>query len=481
MAGIGFELKKLFKDKGLLSTMRAYFYSTFVTVGPIIISILVITMIQFLLKYIGIEANRRELLQVTIMYAFIFSVIVASGYCMMLSRYLSDRLYMEKIKDVLPALYGSLTVIIIICGFVGILFYYRSPINNVYKLFSYMLFVGLTVQMILGVYVSAIKEFKKVAFSFLYGSILGIITGYILSKYKGVDELLSVIIGFDVCILVVIITLANEIQKYFKEKSSLYFNFIKYFEKFYLIFLTNLFYTMGLYVHNFAFWMTPEINRTIESTFVYAPLYDIPAAYAFLSCIPTMIIFVVKIETGFYGKYKNYFALINSGGAYADIEVAKKQMIKAVYREVVYIMKIQLIFSLGFLLLGIKALPFIGFTSDMITIYSLLVLGYYCVIIMFVIMTILLYFDHKKAACLVNLTFVVTSFVFTLITIYIGKNSYGLGFFMSGVVSLIFAVSELEKYFKDIDYHVFCIQTGFKKEEVGKLSYLIDKINRIGG
>ena len=481
MAGIGFELKKLFKDKGLLSTIRAYLYSTFVTVGPIIISVLVITILQFLLKYIGIETNRRELLQVTIMYAFIFSVIISSGYCMMLSRYLSDRLYMENKEDILPALYGSLTTIIIICGIVGILFYYRSPINIVYNVFSYMLFVGLTVQMILGVYVSAIKEFKKVAFSFLYGTILGLITGYILIKYKGVDEILSVVIGFDLCILVVIIILANEIQKYFTEKSLLYFNFIKYFEKFHLIFFTNLFFTMGLYVHNFAFWMIPEMNRTIESTYVYAPLYDIPAAYAFLSCIPTMIIFVVKVETGFYEKYKNYFALINSGGAYEDIEIAKKQMIKAVYREVVYIMKIQLICSIGFLILGIKVLPFIGFTSNMINIYSILVLGYYCVIIMFVIMTILLYYDHKKAACLVNLTFVVTSFVFTLMTIYRGKNSYGLGLFMSGLVSLVFAIRELEKYFNDIDYHVFCIQTGFKKDDEGKLSYIIDRINKIGG
>lgn len=481
MAGIGFELKKLFKDKGLLSTIRAYLYSTFVTVGPIIISVLVITSLQFLLKNIGIKTNRRELLQATIMYAFVFSVIVSSGYCMMLSRYLSDRLYMERKEDVLPSLYGALTTIIMVCGIIGFLFYYRSPLDIVYKFFSYILFVGITVEMVLSVYVSAIREFKKVAFSFLYGTILGLITGYVLIKYKGIDEILSVVIGFDVCILVVIIVLANEIQKYFTQKSFLYFNFIKYFEGFHLIFFTNLFFTMGLYVHNFAFWMMPGINRIVQSTYVYAPLYDIPAAYAFLSSIPTMIIFVVKVETGFYEKYKNYFALINSGGAYEDIEVAKKQMIKAVYKEIVYIMKIQLIFTIVFLIGGIRLLPLIGFTSNMINSYSLLVLGYYCVITMFVMMTILLYYDHKKAACSVGLIFVSTSFVFTLISIYIGQNIYGLGFFLSGLISFLFASMKLEKYFEDIEYHVFCIQTGFEKNAGGKLSDFIDRINKIGG
>ncbi|WP_432402840.1 exopolysaccharide Pel transporter PelG [Wukongibacter sp. M2B1] len=481
MAGIGFELKKLFKNRGLMANVRAYLYSIFVTVGPIVISVVVITLLQFLLKNIGIERYKREVLQATIMYSFIFSVIFVSGYCMMLSRYLSDRLYLGKKEDVLPALYGSLSIILIISGIIGFVFYYRSPLNTIYKFFAYLLFVELIIEMVLSVYISAVKDYKRVAYSFLYGTLLAIMTGYILMTYTILDKILSVLIAFDLCILVVIILLAYEIQKYFREKSTLYFNFIKYFSDFYLIFCTNIFYTVGLYAHNFVFWGLPEMNHIVENTYVYAPSYDIPSFYAFLSIIPTMVMFVVKVETAFYEKYRNYFYLINNGACYEDIEVAKNEMKNVIFKELVYIMEIQLFFSIGFMILGIKLLPFIGFTSNMIDMYNILVLGYYCVIIMFVIMTILLYYDNKRNACLVALNFMITSFLFTFITINIAESYYGLGFFIAGLVSVIFAIVQLIVYFNNIEYNIFCVQVSWKEKSGGFLSELIDRINKIGG
>lgn len=481
MAGIGFELKKLFKDKGLLGSVKAYLYSIFVTIGPIVISVLVITFMQFILRYAGVDQGRRELLQATIMYSFIFSVILSSGYCMMLSRYLADRLYMGKKDDALSALYGSLAVIIVISGIIGFVFYYRSPLDAVYKFFAYILFLELVIQMVLSVYVSAVKNFKKVAFSFLYGTVIAFLSGYIFIRFDIFDDILSVLIAFDICILVVIILLAYEVQKYFKERSTLYFNFVKYFDDFKLIFFTNLFYTLGLYMHNFVFWSLPSINHVIERTYVYAPAYDIPSFYAFLSIMPTMVLFVVKVETAFYEKYRNYFYLINNGACYQDIEAAKKEMKKTLFRELVYIMEMQLFFSILAIILGLRLLPLIGFTSRMLNMYNILVLGFYCMIMMFVIMTILLYYDNKRDPFLITLNFMMTSLLFTVITTYMGESYYGLGFFVSGLLSLILSIIRLMDYVNNIEYYVFCIQVSWKKRTGGLFSRLINRINEIGG
>ena len=40
MAGIGFELKRLFKRKGLFATMRAYGYAGIVCTGPMLLGVL---------------------------------------------------------------------------------------------------------------------------------------------------------------------------------------------------------------------------------------------------------------------------------------------------------------------------------------------------------------------------------------------------------------------------------------------------------
>lgn len=40
MAGIGFELKRLFRRKGLFATMRAYGYAGIVCTGPMLLGVL---------------------------------------------------------------------------------------------------------------------------------------------------------------------------------------------------------------------------------------------------------------------------------------------------------------------------------------------------------------------------------------------------------------------------------------------------------
>jgi len=481
MAGIGFELKKLYGKKGVFPTLKAHLYSTFVTVGPMLVSIIVITFLQSILRKVGVDRGRMIVLQITIMYSFIFSVIFASGFSMVLSRYLSDKFYNKKIEDILPSLYGAISVMLIISGTIGGIFYLRSPLDFTYKLFAYLLFIELIIEMILSVYISALDDFKRISFSFLLGTIVAIMSYIILVKVVNYDYIISVLIAFDICIAVVDGALLIEIKKHFVKKSTLYFNYIKYYNKFYLLFFINLFYTIGLYAHDFAFWTLGTLRHTVEGTFIYAPLYDFPAFYAFLSAIPTLIIFVVKVETDFFEQYTSYFTLINKGACYDDIEVAKQKMISTIYLNIVYIMQIQLFFSFIGIILGMMFLPIVGFTGEMITIYNLSVMGFYCAIIMFVIMTMLLYFDDKKSAFKVAAYFLAGSFTYSLITTFLGPAFYGLGFLVASSTALIFALTKLDKYLKEIDYRIFCIAISFgEKEKNTFVNRTINRLNKLG-
>jgi len=476
MAGIGFELKKLYKDKGLLQTLKAHTYSIFVTIGPLIISVLAITFLYRILKYFGVPRVRLELLQGTIMYSFIFSVVLTSGYCMMLSRYLADRLYEKKTEEILSAFYGSISFILMILGIIGVSFYFNKPLEPVYKFFAYFLFVGLATQMVISVFISAIKDFKRVAFAFFYGVIGAFISGYCLFQFTDFQDILSVLIAFDICILIVIIFLAYEIKKYFAEKSPKFFNFMKYFELAYKPLLVNTFYTSSLYVHNFMFWIFSDLYRVIEGTYTYAPYYDIPAGYAFLSIMPTLVMFVVKVETSFYSKYANYFQLINNNACYEDIEVSKKEMFTSITRELTYMMEVQLFCSIAAIILGMKFLPLAGFTSSQIDIYSIVVLAYYCIIMCHVIMTLLLYFDYQKGALIITFTALVTNGVFTYISIQLGEAFYGVGFLASGILTLVLSLIILYKFLRNVDYYVFCVHVAWQSGTSGVLERLVDNM-----
>lgn len=465
MAGIGFQLKKLFQKEGLLANIKAYFYSTTVTIGPTLICIFVITALNFFLKNLGVKVREIEVLQATIMYSFIFSLILISGYNMIISRYLADKLYTKNYDDILPSLFGSFVVMIPLGGILGIIFYLLSPIDFLYKVFAYGLFIQLIIQSILSCYISALKNYKKIATGFFIGIFTGILFGVLYNMIFGGNLVLISLISFDLALLIINIIFAMEIQKYFCGNSKKYFEYLTYFIKFKPLFFVNFFWMMGLYVHHFIMWTVPSLNLVIENTFIYAPAYDVPSFYAFLTIMPTMVIFVVKLETAFFAKYSSYYYLINNGASYEDIELAKLEMKEILRKEIVFIMEIQLFFSIAFIILGIKILPLIGFTTGMLNLFNLMVLGYYCAIMVFVTMTILLYYDDKFGAAMTTFIFFAGNFILTLITLWLGEEYYGLGLFISALIALIYGMIRLRHFVRNIDYYVFCNQSSWSEDK----------------
>ncbi len=480
MAGIGFELKKLYKKEGILAKLQGHFFSIFVTIGPLLISVLLIVSLQFVLRNIGIKRTEIDLLQATIMYSFIGGVVLTSGYSMLLSRYLSDRLYMERNQDILPALYGSIAVIVMIMGIIGFLFYWRSPLDFVYKIFAYILFVELGLQIIISVFVSAIKDYRKVSYSFVGGAVVGIGIGYVLLNFTELRSILAVLIAIDASLLLIVLSLLYEVKRFFRIKSNLYYSFLGYFENAGLIFLTNLFYISSLYIHNYMFWRYSDYSYTIAQTYTFAPYYDVPAAFAFLSLTPTLVMFVVKVETAFFEKYRNLFYLINHNASYDDIRYSKEELLNVTGKELQYMMEIQLFFSITFIIIGSLFLPNIGFTSRMVGLFIVQVLSYYCVITSFVVMTIMLYYDYQVGAATLAAYLFISVGVFSKISIELGEVFYGMGFLLGGITTLVLGLFILNRYLKDLEYRIFCDQVVWKNKAPGPLMRMLSKIDGEG-
>ena len=53
MAGIGFELKKLFNRRGLFATFRAYGYAGVVCTGPMLLGVMLLLGVMFLCDITG--------------------------------------------------------------------------------------------------------------------------------------------------------------------------------------------------------------------------------------------------------------------------------------------------------------------------------------------------------------------------------------------------------------------------------------------
>jgi len=475
LAGIGFELKKLFKDKGILGNLKAYAYSTIVSVGPFILCTIMIILIQILLSYFKISDLEREIFLATIVYTFVFSQIVTSGFSMIITRFLSDKLYNKEFEDIMPSFYGIISICIVIGAIPAIIFYKRSPIDFNTKMLSYILYMQLIIIWIQSVYLSALKDYIKIVKAFLAGIMVTLVTSFLLIKFSNLVIRVALLISMNLGISIILTALMIYLQSFFTEDSKKYFMFLKYFDRYPSLFFVNLFYVLGLYIHNFVFWGS-NLRRIIAHTYIYAPIYDVPTFYAYLSIIPSMVIFVVFIETAFYEKYRDYYSEVTNGGNYNEIDSARKDMINVLKTEMSNMIQLQLFFTIIIFVLGNILLTRIGVIQLSIEIFNILLLGAYLNIMMFITILIQLYFEYRKGALITASVFLISNFLFSIISIQLGENSFGLGLFFAALVSLLIGLKILVDFLNKINYHTFCSQPVFYKERRGIFTIITEKL-----
>ena len=119
MAGIGFSLRKLFKDKSFFGYAKAYSWTGMVTTGPFVGTAALILGVQFLYTSFGISDFLRYLFIESLIYAFIFSHIVVSGFNMVITRYIADKMYEHDLKSILSSMFGVFSLVLAVGGIGG--------------------------------------------------------------------------------------------------------------------------------------------------------------------------------------------------------------------------------------------------------------------------------------------------------------------------------------------------------------------------
>lgn len=93
MAGIGFELKKLFRRKGLLAGLRAYGCAGILCTGPMLLGVLLQLGILVLCSWAGAAKTEQDLLVCMVTDTLLASLTVTSLFAMPVTRFLADMLY----------------------------------------------------------------------------------------------------------------------------------------------------------------------------------------------------------------------------------------------------------------------------------------------------------------------------------------------------------------------------------------------------
>lgn len=464
MAGIGIKLNKIFGKETITTNLIGFGYSTVVTVAPMFVVIGNILLMSYVLGYDNMRYYDRNLFAATVLYIFIFSLVSASPYNAVLSRYLSDVIYEETYDDILPCYYTGLLLTICTACLLGIPFclweYFVGKVALYYVYTGFCGFIALVLVFYSMLFLSICKDYSKISLFFFLGMIIAFlfsllfVWGYKMSV--GYSMLLALTIGFSVTAIMEMGT----IRRYFRKNNNRYKKVLGYFKRYWKLVAINFAYTLGLYIHNFVFWTT-DLKMVVVKSFVMAPVYDMATCLAMFTNISATVIFIARVEMNFHERYKLYSEAV-TGGRWMDIQNTKNRMFRQLATEVLNLVRLQFIISVIVYLLMLVFLPRFGFSGMVMQIYPSLAAGYFILFIMYSEIILLYYYNDLDGAVMTSVMFCLLTFLGTCVSRNFPVIWYGAGLIFGSLTAFILAYFRLRWVEKHLDEHIFCRGVLFK-------------------
>ena len=458
MAGIGFELRKIFSRKTLASNIIGSIYATMTTIGPtIIFMILLFTLNKVMYVFNATEIESLFFVS-SFTYEFLVSIIIASLFNTVLSRYISDKIFEEKEEDICASMFGAMTVTSIISGIILFVFcflMYKKDNVSIYFLINYYLLGVLASNTyVLMTYVSALKEYKEVTFSFLFGCIPAIIVFFFTHLIFNINIIISLYASLTVGFTFIVIMLVFWCVKAFGMSSNKYFEFLRYFIKYPVLAISGLSYMLGLYLSNIIYWNFSDMRLKI-SIFSTAPTYDMAMFFAVVISLPAFVLFVVKVETIFYERYVKYISSLNEG-TYDLIEKNRISMNNTIKLQLFFVYDIQLVITVLSISAAGIVFPLLNISNQVLSMFMILGMGLFCTTSMYLTVLFLYYFQDYKSSCITTVVFFIVELISCVICLKLGSPYYPLPLLIAGVISWIIGFILLRKRLNNLNSFIMC-------------------------
>jgi polysaccharide biosynthesis protein PelG len=453
MAGIGFELRKLIRKDTLLSLLKAYAFAGLISSGPWVLSILGMLLIGFL----AVSTRGSDLavvqFQVTVTNIIGLSLVLTGGFQLAFTRFVADRLF-EKKADIV---FGNYLAVLLVVAAMGILligpvaFFFFQDTSLLYKLLLLGCFVTVSCIWISTVFLSGLKEYLAIVGLYGLGYAVATVAAALL-KGGGLEGLLT---GFLIGQVVLLVGMHSLIARNFNIASKVSFLAFDKTLRYPTLFWIGVLYNLGAWIDKVIFWYWPSTSTPIIGILRSSVVYDLPVFLAYLSIIPGMAIFLVRIETDFVEFYDGFYNAVREGGSLETIEKHRNSMVETIRTGFLEILKIQTIAILMFVVAGAAVLRFIGISELYVPLLTIQSVAAGLQVLFLSILTVYFYLDERRTVLLLCILFVLSNALLTLVSLRLGPAYYGYGFAISLLISVVAGVKALEKSMAELEYTTF--------------------------
>lgn len=457
MAGIGFELKKMLKDDSWFGLLKTYAYAGAISSGPWVLSILGIMLVGMVSVSQKGAANTwlGEFL-VSVTWLMSFSLVLSSLLQLLFTRFMADQLYMKNDHKILPNFIAALGLSTLVSGVVGLLcwlLWFRA-LDFLYCALMLMNFVLLCNVWLAVIFVAGMRRYKTILIVFLV-SYLSIVVLSTFFKMAGTNGLLTaLLIGHTILLVAMLFMIFQE----YSADRLLRFEFLQRQNVFPILIFIGLFFNMGVWVDKWLFWFNPATSDDVNGVLRASVIYDLPIFLAYLSIIPGMASFLLRVETDFVSAYQNYYDAVNNGATLGQIEEKRGDMTQSIRHAYSEIIKVQGVTVLLFFLMAEDIINWLELSPLYVHLYYIDLLATAMQVLFLATLNIFFYFNFLKEAFWMSLGLFALNAIFTSVSLILGPAFYGYGFALAIFVTTIAGMAALSSKLDRLEYITFMLQ-----------------------
>ena len=456
MAGIGFELRKLLRKETLVGLLQAYTLAGVIGSGPWVLSIVGILAIGLLSNALAAPSQQITQFQTSVTYLIASSLILTGGLQLAFTRFVSDRLFERKDEMIMPNLVGLLTGLTLIASAVAtigvfILFPDESVLYRVLMLAGFVLMCNVW---IVTIFLSGMKRYKEIVGLFALGYGITVVLALLLRRF-GLEGLLSgFVLGHCVLLWGMLALTAYD----FRPRTLVAFDFLRRELRYPSLLAIGTLFNLGVWADKFMFWIFPDTSEPVVGLLRASIIYDLPVFLAYLSIIPGMAVFMVRIETDFVEYYDKFYDAVRSGGSLEYIEDMRDEMLYSIRQGLAEIGKIQTLAVLVTFVAGPTLLELLGISELYLPLLHLQVIGAGLQVVLLSVLNVFFYLDQRRIILILCLEFLVLNVILTGFSLWKGAAFYGYGFTVAVLITLCTGLALLDRKLNRLEYETFMLQ-----------------------
>jgi len=391
--------------------------------------------------------------QMTVTYVTAASLIFSGTVQLAFTRYIADRLYENHPESILPSFNGMLLIVTMASAIVGmpVIFFLFPEQSILYRLLLLSAFILMCAIWVSAVFLSGMKMYKQIIGLFALGYTIVVMLSLLLREY-GVEGLMM---GFIIGHYVLLIGMIFLTYFHYQSDRLISFDFFKPGAMFVSLMLAGLFYNSGIWADKILFWYNVNLSQEVIGPLRRSIIYDFPIFLSYLSLIPGMAVFLVRIETDFVEYYMEFYSNVRDGASLDAIEKSRNRMAMAARQGLFDIAKLQAIVILAVIAIGAEILDWIGISQSYLSLLQIDVVSASMQVLLLGILNIMFYLDRRHMVVWVTLLFLISNIIFTMLSQSLGTAYYGYGYAFSLLLTVSVGLVLLNRHFNQLEYKTF--------------------------